>query len=139
MLLHGSHADQGALRLPEGLLSSRASEVVSDIHVYGGKESAMTTTKSRRLPLSVLIVLMMAMCFLHTSGGAANRNSNDLNSFAVLTAPAKQPVRRQILKAATTAFAPSLEMKENVGFLLTPALLVQEILSEDVVVTYPCE
>lgn len=42
-------------------------------------------------------------------------------------------------KAVTAGFEPSLEMKENVDFLLTPALLVQEALSEDVIVTYPSE
>jgi len=36
-------------------------------------------------------------------------------------------------------FKPSLEMKECTDFLLTPALIVQEILSENVVVTYPSE
>jgi hypothetical protein len=33
----------------------------------------------------------------------------------------------------------SLKVKENVDFLLTPALLVQEALSVDIVVTYPNE
>jgi hypothetical protein len=33
----------------------------------------------------------------------------------------------------------SLEMKENVDFLLTPAILVQECISEDVIITYPDE
>jgi hypothetical protein len=36
-------------------------------------------------------------------------------------------------------FEPSLEMKENVDFLLTPALLVQQVMSEDIVGTYPSE
>jgi hypothetical protein len=36
-------------------------------------------------------------------------------------------------------FQPSLEMKEDVDFLLTPALLVQEALSDDIVITYPTE
>lgn len=36
-------------------------------------------------------------------------------------------------------FQPSLEMKENVDFLLTPALLVQEALCDDIVITYPTE
>ena len=46
---------------------------------------------------------------------------------------------RQILNAATQVFQPSLEMKENVDFLLTPALLVQEAMSRDVMITYPSE
>jgi hypothetical protein len=36
-------------------------------------------------------------------------------------------------------FGPSLEMRENVDFLLTPALLVQEAISTDIIPTYPCE
>jgi len=99
----------------------------------------MTAMKSHRLSVGVAIGTMVAMCFLHAFGDAANRSVHDANSFAALTAPVQKSVRRQILKAATTAYAPSLEMKENVGFLLTPALRVQEIVSEDVVVTYPCE
>jgi hypothetical protein len=34
---------------------------------------------------------------------------------------------------------PSFEMRENVDFLLTPAILVQECLSEGVIFTYPEE
>jgi len=36
-------------------------------------------------------------------------------------------------------FQASLEMKENADFLLTPALLVQESIREDIVITYPAE
>lgn len=36
-------------------------------------------------------------------------------------------------------FASSLEMKEATDFLITPALLVQEALLNDVVITYPAE
>lgn len=39
----------------------------------------------------------------------------------------------------TYPFEPSLEMKENVDFLLTPAILVQEALSGHVVLTYPTD
>lgn len=34
---------------------------------------------------------------------------------------------------------PSLEMRENVDFLLSPAILVQQCISEGVVITYPEE
>jgi hypothetical protein len=34
---------------------------------------------------------------------------------------------------------PSFEMRENVDFLLTPAILVQESISDDVILTYPEE
>lgn len=36
-------------------------------------------------------------------------------------------------------FRPSQEMKENVDFLLTPAILLQEAITDEVVVTYPSE
>ena len=36
-------------------------------------------------------------------------------------------------------FQASLEMKENADFVLTPALLVQEALSDDTIMTYPTE
>lgn len=36
-------------------------------------------------------------------------------------------------------FEPSLEMKECADFLLTPALIVQELLSDGSIVTYPTE
>lgn len=45
-------------------------------------------------------------------------------------------------KAASVAlpnFGLSLEKREDVDFLLTPALLVQEILSPEAVITYPNE
>jgi hypothetical protein len=36
-------------------------------------------------------------------------------------------------------FTPSLEMKEKADFLLTPALLMQEVVSDGTVLTYPEE
>ena len=42
-------------------------------------------------------------------------------------------------RSATAGFKPSLEMKENVDFLLTPSLLMQEVLSDEIITTYPSE
>lgn len=47
--------------------------------------------------------------------------------------------RRLLSTHLSVTFEASLEMKENVDFLLTPALLVQEAISEDIVITYPSE
>ncbi|MDR1382867.1 MAG: hypothetical protein LBJ67_03325 [Planctomycetaceae bacterium] len=41
--------------------------------------------------------------------------------------------------AYSGATDPSLEMCENVDFLLTPAILVQESITEGVILTYPEE
>ena len=54
-------------------------------------------------------------------------------------AQAKQAAFEAATRTAAMGFAPSLEMKENADFLLTPALLVQEAIRDDVVLTYPSE
>lgn len=46
---------------------------------------------------------------------------------------------RSASKTATIGFKASLEMKESVDFLITPALLVQQTMTEDVIPTYPAE
>lgn len=61
------------------------------------------------------------------------------NKADVTNARAQQAAFRTATKAVAGNFTPSLEMKENVDFLLTPALLVQEIISDDLMVTYPSE
>ncbi len=55
------------------------------------------------------------------------------------TPEALRPVDRQVMSAATRSFQLSLEMKENVDFVLTPALQVQEIMRRGAVITYPSE
>ncbi len=99
----------------------------------------MTIKRFPKVFLTLLLGVLATIYFFQTTWGAAARADRDPNGFAVLTARVQEGVRPRILTSATTAFAPSLEMKENAGFLLTPALLVQEIISEDVVVTYPGE
>jgi hypothetical protein len=42
-------------------------------------------------------------------------------------------------KQTSSLFAPSLETMERADFLLTPALLMQEAISEKVVITYPSQ
>lgn len=48
-------------------------------------------------------------------------------------------LKKVLLKGMGGNFGMSQEMKENVDFVLTPALLMQEIVSDDVVITYPTE
>jgi len=52
---------------------------------------------------------------------------------------AQSAALRAATRMATTGFRPSLEMKENVDFLLTPAMLTQEVLSDEIITTYPSE
>ncbi len=50
------------------------------------------------------------------------------------------PIPRQRARRLTNGLVQSsLEMKENVDFLLSPAILVQEALSSDIIQTYPAE
>ncbi len=92
------------------------------------------------LRLVILVVLGLSCVYLHGFAGGGKALAKQASPAA--RGPARSQlgaVRRQILDQATQAFKPSLEMKENVDFLLTPALVVQEVLSKDVVITYPTE
>ena len=48
-------------------------------------------------------------------------------------------VEMSLETSMSAAFLPSLEMRENADFVLSPALLVQDWLDRDSVVTYPQE
>ena len=63
----------------------------------------------------------------------------DPNELTSAEQRARTAALRAAAKMATGGFQPSLEMKENVDFLLTPALLVQEAISQGVIITYPSE
>ena len=63
----------------------------------------------------------------------------DNNTTVALDQRAKAASVQATNDIATQAVGPSLEMKENVDFLLSPALLIQEVLSDDIVTTYPSE
>ena len=49
-------------------------------------------------------------------------------------------IKRDILSGTFAGMTdPSFEMRENIDFLLTPGILVQQCISEDVLITYPEE
>ena len=54
-------------------------------------------------------------------------------------APQGTTVGDSVINAYTEGFQSSLEMKENTEFLLTPALLLQESLSSEAIMTFPSE
>jgi hypothetical protein len=85
--------------------------------------------------LGALIPIFLCIRFSSTASASAK----DPNDPAGLRARAEAAALQAAIRAATTNFAPSLEMKENVDFLLTPALLVQEAMSDDLIITYPSE
>ena len=113
-------------------------------------------SRIRRKYLLELVVSAVALSLICLSLSYSNSNSTEApstetdiamepdsplesNSHTDTEQRARFAALQAATRAATTGFRPSLEMKENVDFLLTPALLMQEALSEDIITTYPSE
>lgn len=88
------------------------------------------------LLFAVLLAMVMPICL---SLGSNRTITGTKHQRATVGQRARAGGLRAASKTATAGATPSLEMKENVDFLLTPALLVQEALSDDIVITYPSE
>ena len=88
--------------------------------------------------LIILMAIVSAMCFSITAGNNRKLDPNDPNDAKVMRQQMAQ-IERQITTQATQGFGSSLEMKENVDFVLTAALLMQEVLSDEILITYPTE
>ena len=84
------------------------------------------------------MAIVSAMCFSITAGNNRKLDPNDPNDAKVMRQQMAQ-IERQITTQATQGFGSSLEMKENVDFVLTAALLMQEVLSDEILITYPTE
>lgn len=87
----------------------------------------------------ILATIFSIACFSIASGSGNAPAPNDPNTMARMYMQKMAELDRQITTAATQTITPSLEKKENVDFLLTPALLMQEVMSDDIVITYPTE
>lgn len=98
-----------------------------------------TNENAHLLWIVVLVGIVLVECFTIAAGISSATCAKDLNDSESILDRTDPSTRRQIRYAAMQVFEPSLEMKENVDFLLTPALLVQQVISEDVVITYPSE
>jgi hypothetical protein len=95
--------------------------------------------RNRLVWVVVLLGATMPICLFVRSLNSASASAKDHHIPADLRARAEAAALQAATRAATTNFTPSLEMKENVDFLLTPALLVQEAMSDDLIITYPSE
>ena len=93
--------------------------------------------KLQFLPFVIIIYVMFSFTLAPASNTIPNKNSGS-NTSSLKSGQGIDSLRNG-MAIATANFQPSLEMKENVDFLLTPVLLVQEAISEDVVITYPSE
>lgn len=98
---------------------------------------------SRNWRVSALWTLrILVVCLLFGADnltGVPSRAPNHAQEHLVTIEQLPAIPRRKAQVLAADLVSPSLEMKENVDFLLTPAIMVQEAMSLDVVPTYPTE
>jgi hypothetical protein len=92
-----------------------------------------------RFGFFVVLVIVTAVISFPLASGSSIASINDPNAAARVIAQKRAAQERQIITAATQVFVESLQNKEKVDFVLTPALLMQEAMSQDVVITYPTE
>lgn len=92
-----------------------------------------------RVVLSTRLRLATISLFIAVLPGSIVSLPQTQDQIGSLESRQQKVVSQMAVDAATFVFKPSLEMKENVDFLLTPALLVQNSLSNGLVVTYPSE
>ena len=100
---------------------------------------------NKRKYLLYCVVLLCLMCLCLSCSTSVSPHVTDSNISSepndVMDADqrAQDTAMRSATRAATGGFRPSLEMKENADFLLTPALLMQEALSDEIITTFPSE
>jgi hypothetical protein len=88
--------------------------------------------------LVIIVIVLLLFSISQAPGNSAQFNYKDSNSVS-RQKQRREELKKKISSGAAGNFQRSLEMKENVDFLLTPALLVQEVISKDIVITYPSE
>lgn len=88
---------------------------------------------------AVLVAAILLLCFREAPADSTVSSAKDPNTRGTVTARKDTAFEKVLSRVPVGNFQTSLEMKENVDFLLTPALLVQEAISDDVVITYPSE
>lgn len=88
------------------------------------------TKKISRISVFVLLIILFSLLIALDSFG---RKSTEGESSEWLEA-------RKIATTNSQAFyGPSVEMRENVDFLLTPAIMVQQAIDPESIITYPNE
>ena len=92
-----------------------------------------------RKPIGILFVIITLMLLSQVFGADLGSRLMGKKKFPITETHKKQIAKKIASDYGLGPFKPSLEMKECADFLLTPALLVQEALSDDIVITYPTE
>lgn len=102
-------------------------------HEYG------TYIKIRRGPVRVLVAIVLLTLLAQVLRDSQRPQAPGSRKVPVPEAHKERIARGLAAGYGLGPFEPSLAMKENADFLLTPALLVQEAISDDIVITYPTE
>jgi hypothetical protein len=92
-----------------------------------------------RGPLRVFVAIVFLMLLSRVLGGDHALRPARSKTVSVPEAHKERIAEGIAANYSMGNFKPSLEMKENADFMLTPALLVQEALCDDIVMTYPRE
>ncbi len=93
----------------------------------------------RRGPVRVLVAVVLLMLLTQVLGDNRRPRPSRSRRVPVPEAQKERIAGRLAAGYGLGPFQPSLEMKENADFLLTPVLLVQEAICDDIVITYPTE
>lgn len=93
----------------------------------------------RKFYLKIIITVLLFVCFSFAAFSNSKIDPNKPDTKTKMSQEQLAKNEQQIVNSLTKGFNASLEMKENVEFLLTPALLMQEAMSSEIQVTYPTE
>jgi len=90
-------------------------------------------------PVGILLITILLIVFATVVYSGRTSQADRWRKIPVSNVQ-KERIARQIATGyGGGPFKPSLDMKEHVDFFLTPAFLVQEAISDDVIITYPTE
>jgi hypothetical protein len=92
--------------------------------------------------LALLILVAVFNWYLFFSGVNPDQPADAPSVKTSGLAESDNPIERlprEIEERIAEPYSPSLEVKEQIDFLLTPAIIVEEVLACETVVTYPGE
>ncbi|MBW2149733.1 MAG: hypothetical protein JRI22_22290 [Deltaproteobacteria bacterium] len=96
-------------------------------------------TKTLGIPLMILATIVLLMLLSQVMGTARSSRGARGRKVPVPGVQKERIASRIASNYGGGPFQASLEMKESADFLLTPAILVQEAICDDIVNTYPTE
>jgi hypothetical protein len=114
--------------------------ILESVYMSGVCTMVFMNLNSYKRQLRMLAILSF-VCVLSNIGGKTELDPDTRAGFE--TPPSEQDIQEMARTLATRRmsenFVPSLKSRESADFLLTPAILMQEAITEGVVLTYPSE